>query len=91
MTVLHLVLAYLMHFKPLDSPFANRIEIMNECTILVLTYGQMHFTDYIPEPETRETIGYVYIIVVATNTALHLSILIRDTCKKGKFVGRRCK
>ena len=41
---------YLLYAKPMVSPFANRLELINELTIVVLTYGQLHFTDYIPEP-----------------------------------------
>ena len=89
MTISLQVAGYLGYFKPLDSPLANRIEIMNECNILVLTYGQMLFTDYIPDPETRNGIGYVYIVVVLINNAVHLIILVRDTCMKGKFALRR--
>ena len=50
MAISLVVAVYLAHFKPIDSPVSNRIELMNECTILVLTYAQMHLTDYIPEP-----------------------------------------
>ena len=39
MAVSLLMLVYLLIFKPMQSPFANRIEILNECTIVVLTYG----------------------------------------------------
>lgn len=91
MTIVLIVAGYLGAYKPLDSPFANRIEIMNECTILVLTYGQMHFTDYVPEPETREIFGYIYIVVVLANTTVHFVILTRDSCIKGKFACKRCK
>ena len=91
MAISLVVAIYLGHSKPIDSPFSNRIELMNECTILVLTYAQMHLTDYIPEPETRNGIGYVYIKIVLANTTVHLVILIRDTCIKGKFACRRCK
>ena len=84
-----LISSYLLMFNPLDSPFANRIELMNECTIIVLTYGQMHFTDYMPEPETRNTIGYTYGGVVLINFSTHLIILIRDTCIKVKFACKR--
>ena len=91
MSVSLLVACYLGDFKPMDSPFANRIEVMNELTIVVLTYGQMHFTEHIPEPENRNGLGYVYIGVILANTSVHLVILIRDTFVKTKFVCKRCK
>ena len=90
MSVSLLVAVYLLQFNPLESPFANRIELMNECTIVVLTYGLMHFSDFMLEPEDRNMAGYIYMAIVLTNIAVHLIILIRDTCIKAKFVCRRC-
>ena len=90
MTILLFITGNQLHSKYLESPFMNRIELMNEVTILLLTYGQLHFTDYMTEPETRNLVGYIYIVVVLTNVGTHLIFLIRDTCTKGKFACRRC-
>ena len=62
---------------------------MNECTILLLTYGELHFTDYISDLGTRNGVGYFYIVVVLTNVSVHLVILICDTCIKTKYACRR--
>lgn len=90
MTVSLLVAGYLVVFKPMNSPQANIIELMNECTILLLTYTNMLFTHYIPEPETRKGIGYAYILIVLANIAVHMVFLFRDSCLKAKFVYKRC-
>ena len=89
MAVSLFMLVYLLIFKPMESPFANRMEIMNEYTIVVLTYGQMHLSDYIPKPETRESFGYAYIGVFLLNIAVHMLFLIWDTCIKIKFACKR--
>ena len=47
------MLIYLMHVWPLETSFATKMEVFNECTIIVLHYGLMCFTDYVPEPSTR--------------------------------------
>ena len=44
---------YLMHVKPLETSFANKMEVFNECTIIFLHYGLMCFTDFVPEPSIR--------------------------------------
>ena len=44
---------YLMWYRPLESPFEIRMEVMNECTVICLLYNMMCFTDFVPEPETR--------------------------------------
>ena len=84
------VLGFILDVNPLESPFANQVEFMNELTILILTYGQLHFTDYMPEPESRRIVGVLYIAVILLNVGVHLIILISDTSIKGKFVLRRC-
>jgi len=33
------VIQYLLCFWPLESTFAVKMEVMNECTILLMTYG----------------------------------------------------
>ena len=85
MAIALIVGGYIVHAKPMVSPLANRLEIMNELTILAVTYGHLHFTDYMPEPEARNSIGYVYMGVIFVNISVHLVILIRDTYIKGKF------
>ena len=90
MTTFLLTAGYQLHSKFLESPFVNRTELMNESTILILTYGELHFTEYLSEPENRNVVGIFYIVVVMLNVSVHLIFLIRDTCIKGKFACRRC-
>ena len=85
MAIFFLATSYQLVSKYMDSPFTNRIELMNECTILLLTYGELHFTEYMSEPVIRNGVGYFYIFVVLSNVIVHLIILSRDTCIKTKF------
>ena len=71
---------YLVWFKPMEAPLANKIEVMNECTIIVLLYGLMCFTDFVPNPETRSSVGYVYMGVITTNIGVHIIKLLLQTC-----------
>ena len=80
---------YLMWHKPLESPFAVRMEVMNECTIIVLTYGHLCFTDFVPEEEIRSEIGWVYIGVTIANILVHLTFLLLTSCHKMKIVCKR--
>jgi len=47
------MIIYLLWSRPLDSRFATWMGVMNEETALFLTYAQMCFTDFVPEPVTR--------------------------------------
>lgn len=64
------------------------MEIFNECTIIMVTYGLITFTEYVPEPETRYRIGWYYIGTALGNVLVHLSFLTYDT---GKITINKCR
>ena len=72
---------YLYHVKPLESPFAIKMEVFNECTLVCLSYGLMLFTDFVPDPEVRYTIGWYYMTGSLGNIAVHLCFLIHASYK----------
>ena len=74
------IVQYLLWFWPLESAFAVKMEVMNECTIVLMSYGQMCFTDFVPEPETRSLIGFYYIGITLANVLVHLIFLALATC-----------
>ena len=76
------MMIYLMHVWPLMTSFANKMEVFNECTIIVLHYGLMCFTDFVPEPDTRYQLGWHYIIVFLSNLLVHLSVLFSTSGKQ---------
>lgn len=71
---------YLLNLWPLESKTATKIEVFNEQTCFMLLYGLMLFSDFVASPETRYSVGWLYIAVVASNILVHASILIFDTC-----------
>ncbi len=78
-----------MWHMPLESPFAACMEVMNECTIIFLTYGQLCFTDFVPEEDTRSVIGYVYMGVSIANILVHLIFLVLASSHKVKLMFRK--
>lgn len=76
------MIIYLMHVWPLETATANKMEVFNECTIILLHYGLMMFTDYVPEAETRHYIGWYYIAVSLGNILVHIFFLILDSSKR---------
>ena len=79
MTSVFMILLLLWYW-PLESNFAVRVEVMNECTILLLGYCMMCFTDFVPEPETRSNIGLLYMGITVGNVFVHLTFLVIETC-----------
>ena len=85
MMISYFMAIYLVWYKPMESPLANVIEVMNEYTIIVLLYGLMCFTDFLPSPNSRSVIGLVYIGVFITNVFVHIIKLLLQTCYKMKL------
>jgi len=50
------MIIFLLTFWPLETFFAVRMAVMDECTVLFLSYAMMCFTDFVPEPETRSEV-----------------------------------
>ena len=66
-------IVYMLWFRPLNSTL---VEVLNDYTLLVLTYFLWCFTDIIKEPETRYELGYVFIIIFLGNLAFHMILMI---------------
>ena len=54
------------------------METFNECTLLVLGYFLMCFTDFVPEAEARSELGEYYNYITYTNICVHLIFMIRS-------------
>ena len=72
---------FLLQVKPFESPLATKIEVFNESTLVVLSYGLMMFTDFVPRPEDRYIIGWYYLTGSLINIMMHISRLIHASYK----------
>ena len=45
-------------------------------------YHLICFTDFVPEPEIRYTLGYTYVIFAASNILVHLLLILRSNILK---------
>ena len=79
---------FTLWFMPLDSKGANYIEVLNEVTLLLLTYHLWCFTDFVGEPETRNYLGFAFIATTQSNILVHLILMIIETVHHLKL---RCK
>jgi len=84
------MIMYLFWYRPLDSVFALRMEVMNETTLTFLYYGMLCFTDFVPEPETRSLLGFIYMGVSLVNILVHLTFLALASCNKIKLRCKKC-
>ena len=74
---------------PLESRQANLFEVINDCTLLLLTYHLWLFTDVVGEPETRHLIGFAFMAVCLGNVTIHLvtmmvttGVTVKLSCRK---------
>ena len=79
---------FVLWYMPLESKKANLVEVMNDCTVLLLTYHLWCFTDFVGEPETRHELGFVFIGTSLSNILVHLLLMLSQTVYHLKL---RCK
>ena len=70
------MLVVILHGKPFEEARLHQIEVFNECTILLLTYLLLLFSDLVPTASIRSDIGLFYMSVSFGNIAVHLYLLL---------------
>ena len=88
------VLAYFLHYKPLESKTQLNLEILNEITIGILLYHIVCFSD-IYDPDVakggKEYMGYTFDVCIAANLSVHLSLLVITYIKSIRILIKRRK
>ena len=77
-------------FRPLDSKFANNIEIFNEIISIFTLYMMMCFSDFVPKAEDRSNIGIYFISILGVYAFVHFTFLFLDLGAKIKGAIRKC-
>ena len=62
-----MMLYYLLVFMPMWDLALNIIFLFNEACLFVCTSMMFLFTDYVPSPEDRFTLGWAYLGVLGFN------------------------
>lgn len=72
-----LMIIYLSTVKPFESRFLNRLEIFNECIVLIASYHLFIFTKFTSDPNTQYQVGWSFIgfalICIASNMLILLA------------------
>ena len=78
-----------MNNKPMLSRKLNLIENVNEVAVYLSCYFMFIFTDWIPDIETRNTLGWFYLpmflFIVSTNLAYVFYEMFLVTIKSRAF------
>ena len=84
-------------YRPLESNFANNMEMFNEVITLFILYLMMCFSDFVLDPETRSFCGFGFIAVICLYAFTHILFLIINVCLqirhtiRSKYYARRNK
>jgi len=73
-----LILIVLLEVRPMPSKYEQRLEIFDNLTILGLTYILLCFTEFAFDPVARYKMGFVMIIIVIQNVAIHIGLISLD-------------
>lgn len=70
---------------------ANRMELLNEVTIIFVLYTMICQTDWVPNDDVRFGIGFVTCGIISAHAAFNIILLGIQTVKKIILVVKRCK
>ena len=71
--------------SPLESRFANNMAVFNECTIVLILYMLMYFTDFVIDPNWRHSFGSMYIAILFIFTCVHFAFIIYESGRSSFF------
>ena len=74
----YLVLIYQANFKPLKSKGSNRLELINEYLINVLSIILMTFTELVSDNKTRNFMGYVQVSILGLYIFINLIVIFKN-------------
>lgn len=74
--------------RPLESKFTHRLEILNEWTLLSLSYMHLCFSDLLTE-EDRYMLGFCYVFASVSNIVIHVFFLLSSTVFKIELCCKR--
>jgi len=81
-----LMLIFFVHVTPLNQPLLNRMEIFNECCLLVSSYFLFLFTDFVPDVKTRYMIGWGFVGLQIFNIGVNWLCMIYKVFEALKLI-----
>lgn len=71
------------------TDFATNMETFNEVISVIIVYILICFSDWVPNPETRNDCGKVFIAVVGFYVLVHIYQLLADIFGRCRFKLRK--
>ena len=74
------IMIYQANFKPFIIRKQNRIELFNECCIIVITFHMLCFSDWVPHSEIQQKVGISMISLSVFKTVINFGNIILIGC-----------
>ena len=72
---------YLVHCKSFKDPGLNKIELLNELCIMLISYLLIGFSDKVPDAPTKIKVGLSMIIITFVMIVFNFSTIIYNIYK----------
>jgi len=70
------MIVFVTAVKPFENPVLNRMELFNECCIIVAAYHLFYFTDYLPDYKLQYKLGWSLIGVTIFNITVNMGLMV---------------
>ena len=80
-----LMIILYIRVKPYKEKTANRLEIFNEISILLIGYHIYWFSEAVPDADTRYFIGFSCVFFIVLGLLVNLAMILFSTFKSGKL------
>lgn len=80
------MIVYLQMVKPFDMPILNRMEIFNECCIIVAAYHLLTFTEFVGDPDLQYQMGWSIIGTTLVNVLVNMAVMFYGSFLKFRLL-----
>lgn len=77
-----IIWTYIFTVRPFKKELLNRIELMNESIILILSYVCLFFTGIVYDYEFKLQIGWLYVWIIVGCIFFNMSIIVNESLIK---------
>ena len=72
--------------RPFPGQFKRRMEIFNECILIIIMYTIICFSPFVVSIKIRFVIGYITMMTVSAHLAVNFFIIGKATYRQIKFM-----
>lgn len=62
--------------EPMSSPSANKIDLINEMFVLLITYHLYQFTEFMTDQDNRNLVGKSMMAITIANITLNIGYIV---------------